>query len=810
MFRNYFKIAWRNLKGQAFYTFLNTFGLAIGMAGALLISLYLYDELSFDKMFSDSDRIHRINADVKFGGEEFVLSEASAPMAEALQKDYPQVELTTRFRIQGSMLIRKTGSIENVKESNSAFVDSTFFEMFGIELISGDAMTSLRKPNTLIMTKTAAEKHFNIEDAIGQTVLLNNNDVYELTGIIDDLPKNSFLRNHDAFMAISGYDDAQQDLWGNHNYATFFKLAPDASVENFQASLQSMVGRYVIPFIQRFFPGITEEEFIASGNYLNFTSIPLTDIHLHSNRAPEMSPNGNIQNIYIFSFIALFLIILASVNFMNLSTARSLKRAKEVGIRKTLGSSKADLVRQFLTESGLISFLSLLVAIAIAYFAMPFFNELADKEISIPFTNPLFIIGLLFCAIILGLLSGIYPAFFMSRFNPVKVLKGSKISDKNGGNIRNGLVILQFGISVFLIVSTLVVYQQLQFIQNKELGYQKDHIVIIEDVYAAGDQLETFKQEVQSLAQVENSSISSFLPTNKNRSSSSFFREGSREQENALNMQNWVVDYDYISTLDIELLAGRNFEREYGTDSSAMILNESALATLGVSAEEALGLRLSSSLGEENPEYSTVIGVIKNYHFETLREDISALSLSLGSSNGSMAVKIQSDNISSTISSIKDKWNGVALGQPFNYYFLEESFNEIYQTELRLGKIFIIFTMLSILIACLGLFGLAALNTERRTKEIGIRKVLGASVSQISIKLTMNFLKLVGISILIALPLAYLVMNKWLEDFSYRMEMGWGIFIITIVLVLGISILTVSYQSISAALTNPLKNLRTE
>jgi len=810
MFKNYLKIAYRSLKKQPFFTFLNTFGLAIGMAGGLLIALYIHDELNYDRMFADADRIYRINADVKFGGLAENLGEISEPMGAALQRDYPQVELSTRFRNVGSMLVRESGATMNVKELQTTYADSTFFEMFGLDLLAGDTQTALTRPNTLVLTQTAAEKHFGVADAVGRRLLLNDSDTYTVTGVIEDFPKNSFLRDHSIFMAMAGFDDGQIGHWGSHNYYTFLKMIPSADMAEFQVQLQSVMGRYLIPWVQDYYPGMTEESFLASGNYLNYSTMPLTDIHLHSNMKSELSPNGSIQDVYILSFIGLFLLVLASVNFMNLSTAYSLKRAKEVGVRKTLGSKKKDLIGQFLTESALITFVSLVLAIGIAILVLPYFNVLAGKAISIPFHNPLFWVALLICTIVLGLFSGVYPAFFMSRFIPIKVLKGDSIGNVKGGSIRNSLVVFQFSISIFLIVGTLIVFQQLQYIQNKELGFAKDQVLVVEDVYGAGNQLQSFKANVKQLGQVKNATLSSFLPTPSARSSSTFFREGAREQENAINMENWRVDHDYVATLDLEIIAGRDFDREISADSSATLLNESALTVLGVDPQEAIGLRVSQDLGAENVTYSTVIGVIKDFHFESLRNDISALSLSIGNFAGTLAVKLGGANISESVAQIEGIWRDIAPGQPFSYYFMDESFNNTYQAEKRLGHIFMVFTGLSILIACLGLFGLATFNAEKRTKEIGIRKVLGASVGQITYRLTTDFLKMVGLAILISLPIGWYAMNKWLEDFSYRIEISGWVFVLASLLAAGIAVLTVGYQSIKAAIVNPVKSLRAE
>ena len=810
MFKNHLKIAWRSLKKRPFFTFLNTFGLAVGMAGGILISLYIYNELSYDQMFLDANRIYRINVDVKFGGAEHEFAEVSSPMAGAVQRDYPYIESITRFRNMGSMHIRKENTNLNVKESGAIYADSTFLDMFGIHVLYGDSKTALTKPNTLVLTKSAAEKHFELNNAIGQTMLLDNDQTYTVSGVIEDMPENSFLRNHNIFMAMAGYQDSRDGQWGNHNYPTFVKLRPNAKVADFQEYLNTVLGAYVIPWAQDFFPGITEEQFIKAGNHLRFNTIALTDIHLYSDRSSELSTNGSIQNIYILAVIALFLIVLACVNFMNLSTAISLKRAKEIGIRKTLGSNKAGLIRQFLIESGLISFISLLFSVVIATLVLPLFNQLADASITIPFTNPYFWILLLFSALSLGLLSGSYPAFFMSKFVPAKVLKGSGKSNIGGSRIRNSLVVVQFTISIFLIVSTLIVFQQLKFIQNKDLGFSRDQVLVIEDVYNAGDQSLSFKEEVQKLGSVKSASMSSYLPTPSSRTDASFFKEGLKDQEHTVNMQNWQVDHEYINTLGLEIIAGRDFNSEFVADSTALILNESAIKILGVTAEEALGMRLSSDLELENPTFSTVIGVVKNFHFTSLKDNIRALSLSLGRNSDVMVAKLQPGNFSESIAQIESIWNDIAPEAPFTYYFMDESFNNTYQAEQRLGRIFMTFTILSIIIACLGLFGLATFNAERRIKEIGIRKVLGASVGQITYKLSIDFLRLVGIAILVSLPLGWYAMARWLESFSYRIEINIWVFVLATLLAVIISILTVSFQSIKAAMVNPVKSLRTE
>ncbi len=810
MYKNYIKIAFRSLKKQPFFTFLNTFGLAIGMAGGLLVALYIYDELSFDTMFKDADRIYRIDTDIKFGGAAMRAAESAPPMAAAMQNDFSEVESTLRLRDVGGMLIKKSGTDTNLKALKVAYADSTFFDMFGLDLLVGDINTALVEPNTLVMTKTEATKHFGTANALGQSVVLNNDEVYTVTGVMNDLPKNSMLRDHTVFLAMAGNEASREYLWGSLNYFTFIKLIPAANVQTLKEPLLGMVDKYMLPWAQKYFPGMDKAAFAASGNYVRYYTMPLTDIHLYSDRDNELSSNSSVQNIYILLFVGLFLIILASVNFMNLSTAHSLKRAKEVGVRKTLGSNRGDLVRQFLIESGIITLFSMVVAIGIAVIALPFFNDLAGREIVFPFAQLPFWGILLAVTVLLGLLTGSYPAFFMSRFKPVKTLKGGGQSSVGGGGIRNTLVIAQFAIAVFLVISTLVVFQQLKFIQGKDVGFSKDQILVINDAFAMGSQIAPFKEEVLKLSQVESATVSSFLPTPSSRSNSSFFKEGALSQENAIQMQTWDVDEDYMSTLNIQLIAGRNFSPQIVTDSTAVVINEATLGILGVTPEEALGMRITEDVDLEKPVFYEVIGVVKNFHYESLRKHIGPLGFFLRSSPGMIAVKLKAGDFAEAIATIERIWNKMGPGQPFDYAFMDDSFNVTYEAEQRLGKIFITFTILSILIACLGLFGLAAFNAEKRTKEIGVRKVLGATVSQISYRLTVDFLKLVAVGILISIPLGWYAMNSWLADFSYRIELGWGVFVFAALLAIAIAIITVSFQSIKAALANPVKSLRTE
>ncbi|MFY0689291.1 MAG: ABC transporter permease [Cyclobacteriaceae bacterium] len=816
MFKSNLKIASRNLKRQPFFTLLNTFGLAIGMAGALLISLFVYDELSFNQQFADADRIYRININSKTAGEENNTAAVSGPLAAVMVEDCPQVELVTRFRRTQAKLMRKPADKLNTKEEFAVGVDGSFFDMFGLELLEGDSKTALQAPMSVVLTESAAEKHFGEHEALGQSLLIDNGDLYVVTGIMADMPRNSLLRDYSVFLSIDSFEDASSPAWNNWNFPTFVKLIPAADHQDFNRYLSNVTERYLIPWAMTFVPGLTVESSRESnaktGNYMIFNSTALTDIHLYShNRSGEFNANGDIQNVYILAIIGIFLVLLASVNFMNLSTARSLRRAKEVGIRKALGSSRLALIRQFLTEAGLVAFLSLIMAIILASVVVPFFNQLSGKAISIPFEEPLFWLLIVVSTVLLGVISGSYPAFVLSKFAAVKVLKGN--AGVAGSRIRNFLVVSQFTISVFLIASTLIIFQQLSYIQNKDIGFQKDQILVVEDTQVLGQQATTLKEQISQLSQVERVSLSSYLPTPSDRGGTTFFTEGAFESKNAVIIENWGVDANYVSTLGLEIIAGRDFDHHLASDSGSVILNESAVRLFGIRPEEALGLRITEDFhrhDKENMEYLTIIGITKDFHFESMRSGIDGLSLTLDGNAKKMMVKLHPGDLQGSISQIKKMWEEMTQNQPFSYYFMDDSFNQTYKAEMRLGNIFVTFTTLSILIACLGLFGLAAFNAEKRIKEIGIRKVLGATVNQVTYQLSIDFLKLVIIAIVIALPVSWYVMNGWLEEFSYRINIPVWTFVLTALIAIGISILTVSYQSIKAAISSPAESLRSE
>ena len=811
MFKNYFKTAWRNLAKNKTFSIINIAGLAIGLACFLFITAYVLNELGYDRYNDNADRIYRINSDIRIGGVDLHMPTSSDMMGQLLKKDYPQVEQYTRiYTFNGDKFVKKGNSF--IDEKNVAHVDSTFFDVFTLPAIEGNTHTALDKPNSVVLSATAATKYFGTTDAVGKTLVTKTDDstvLYDVTAVIKDMPTESHFHFDFLFsMQNSGY------TWGqltSHNFYTYLLLKEGTDYKAFEKNFETYIEKYAFPYAQRFMNINSMADFRRAGNRLEYSLIPLTKIHLYSNRSFELTPGGNIQYVYIFSAVALFILLIACINFMNLTTARSAKRAKEVGIRKVLGTKKKNLVFQFLSESTMMAFLSLIIALIIYYLALPVFNDIAGKQITFShlFSSYL-IIFLILLPFLVGILAGIYPAFFLSSFRPVEVLKGKiKMGGKNG-NLRNVLVVVQFATSILLIIGTMVVYSQLNYIQNRDLGYNKNQVLVIDNNGALGDNAETFKNEVMKKSGVADGSLSAFLPvSNSSRNDNTWSKDAVMNEQNGFDMQNWRVDYDYISTMGMHIIKGRNFSRDFATDSTGIIINETTEKILGY--KDPIGEKIFTTTNDNGGMMAyTIIGVVKNFNFETLHKSIGPLALKLGKSTNLISFKINTSNINGLLSQVKNVWSSFAHGMPFNYRFLDESFNEMYRAEQRVGKIAVIFSALAIFIACLGLFGLATFIAEQRTKEIGVRKVLGASVSGIVQMLSRDFIKLVGIAFVIGAPLAWYLMNHWLQNFAYRINVSWWIFFSAGMGALLIALITVSFQAIKAGMANPVKSLRSE
>ncbi|ULQ57885.1 ABC transporter permease [Flavihumibacter rivuli] len=811
MIKNFLKIAWRNLKKNKVYSLINIVGLAIGLVCFLLIALYVVNELSYDRYNEKADRIYRIHSDIRFGGSDMRLAVTADPMGESLKKDYPQVEEYVRFyNSNGSKHLKKGTTYIN--ETSVVHADSTLFNVFSLPSIAGDTKTALNEPNTVVITRTAAEKYFGSTDVIGKTIESDENGstLYKVTAVIEDLPNTSHFQ-FDFFFSMDNVDYT----FGNflsHNFHTYLLLKPGVDPSTIEKKFPQYLEKYVLPQASAFMNLKSMKEFEQSGNKLNYSLMPLTRIHLYSDRHPELGINGNIQYVYIFGAVALFILIIACINFMNLTTARSANRAKEVGIRKVMGSEKKALIGQFLAESILTALLAFLLAILLTTLLLPAFNNLASKDIQInELLNWKWMAFLFSLPILVGIMAGSYPAFFLSSFKPIAVLKGRWSNSGSKSYLRSTLVVIQFATSIILMIGTVVVFQQLHYIRNKKLGFNKEQLLVINGTYALGEGLKGFKDELQAIPGVHKATISNYLPVGSTaRNSNAFSTEAVMKQDNAFNMQSWLVDEDYIETMGMSMARGRNFSKQFGNDSLSIIINESTAKMLGY--EDPIGKKIYASISNRDASVQgyTIIGIVKNFHFESLHQEIGPLALVIGKSDYSIVVRTDSKNIPQLLSTIESKWKTRVPSMPFEYQFMDESFDNMYRAEARVSKIALVFASLAIFIACMGLFGLATYMAEQRTKEIGVRKVLGASVQNIVGLLSRDFLKLVLVATVIAFPVGYLLMHRWLEDFAYRINIGWWIFLAVGILAVLIAIVTVSFQAIRAALLNPVKSLRTE
>ncbi|MGD8779728.1 MAG: ABC transporter permease [Ignavibacteria bacterium] len=806
MFKNYIIIAIRNLLKHKFYSILNLTGLAVGIACCILIMLFVQDELSYDKFNKKADRIYRIHSDLKLGENEFRATYMGAPVAKTLVADYPEVEDAFRFRQAGTWFIKYGDKV--VKETGMIFADSNMFNFFDIPLLKGNPETALAKPNAVVISLKMAEKIFGNEDPLGKTVILDNKYDYEITGVFDKVPNNSHFK-YEGFASLTTLEQSRNNFWLNMNFQTYVLLKPGVDYKQLESKFPGMVEKYIGPEMEQLI-GKSLSQLEEEGNRAGFFLQPLLDIHLHSDLQGEIGVNGDIKYVYLFTSIAFFILLIACINFMNLSTARSANRAKEVGLRKVVGSQRGQLIWQFLTESMILSLIALAIAIGLIYLSLPLFNSLSGKEISLSFSGNMPLLLTMFGVIMfVGLLAGSYPALFISAFKPVEVLKGKLKMGAKSGFLRSSLVVFQFAASIIMIIGTTVVYNQLQYVQNKKLGYNKEQALIVRDAFILGDKVQTFKDELVKNDEIITGSVSDFLPTPSNRSKSMVFPEGQPSDDNSTPVSTWGVDMDYIKTMGMEIVKGRDFNKEFIADSKTAIINETLAKQFGWT--DPIGKKISKYEGSK-PVMGTyrIIGVVKDFHFESLKNEIGPLVFFIENRTGAVSFRFKGNNVASVLDLVRNKWDEFASGQPFEYTFLDDEFAGMYKEEQKLGKIFRLFAVLAIFVGSLGLFGLSAFTAEQRTKEIGVRKVLGASVGGIVILLSKEFIKLIFISFIIAVPIAYYYMNGWLQDFAYRTEIG----IITLAFAglsaLLIALMTVSYHAVKIAVTNPTKSLRYE
>lgn len=811
MLRNYLLVAVRNLRKHSFYSLINVAGLSVGLAICFIIVLFVRNELSYDKHFDHADRIYRINSEIKFGGNHYNMVYAPPVMAGTVAEEFPEVEAAIRFRERGSYLVKR--DVDNIKEDRVIWTDKDFFKVFSIPVIAGNSTTALAEPNTIAISKKIADKYFPNEEALGKTLILDNQINAKVTAVYEDLPANTHF-HFDILISLEGLDEAKRTVWYSNNFQTYMLLREGTDIAQLETKLAKLVTDRAMPQLKEVLGGdFSMEKFV-------FSVQSVLDVHTKSSLQGEFEPNFDIAYVYLFSAIALFILIIACINFMNLSTARSANRAKEVGIRKVMGSFRSHLVRQFLAESVLLSAVSMALAIGIAYMMLPLFNNLSSRQLVIPFGEPIFYLIVLGTLLLVGILAGLYPSFFLSAFKPASVLKGNVALGMKSGFIRSALVVFQFSVSILLVIGTLAVYRQLSYIQNKKLGFNKDQVIVLEDAYALGNNRIAFRDAVMRHGKMESSTMTGYLPVSGSwRSDNPWWVEGRdpSAQENLVSVQCWRVDHDYIKTMGMNVITGRDFSLDFPSDSSAVIMNEAALKAFGFQGD-VIGSRIATfgdGLGGEpdrnNLETLNLIGVVENFHFESLKQNVTPVILYLSDGpNGSISFRFQSKDTKEVIEAVETEWKKLAPGQPFSYFFLDERFSSMYASETRLGKIIGIFSGLAIVIACLGLFALTAFTAEQRTKEIGIRKVLGASVSSIVLLLGKEFGKLIAIAFVLASPLAWYGINWWLKDYSYKTEIGVGLFLFAGLGAFVVAWVTMSFQSFRAATNDPVKSLRSE
>jgi putative ABC transport system permease protein len=808
MIKNYIKTAFRSLQKNKGFTTINVLGLALGLATCLLIVFYVVDELSYDKYNVNSSRIYRVNEDLKLGDNKVQYAVCMAPLAQTLKNDFPDVENAVRLKKIGDMHVTK--GTESILEDNALFADPSVFDVFTLPAIYGDEKTALAEPNTVVITEEMAKKYFGKLNVIGENLIIDGNlqKPIKVTAVIKNIPEQSHF-HADFLVSMASNPEGHSTEWLRSDYNTYVLMRKGADYKRLEAQFPQFLRKYSGGQMQQEL-NMSYDTFEKNGSFFRLNMMPLTDIHLHSNLTGELGTNGNVEYVYIFSAIAIFILLIACVNFMNLSTARSANRAREVGVRKVLGSARKHLMFQFLAESTMVTFIAVIIALVVAMLALPVFNHFAGKSIIVNSHTLIWLAPSALIAILLiGFLAGLYPAFFLSAFNPMQVLKGKISAGFKGGALRSFLVVLQFSISIFLIIGTLVIYNQLHYIQNRDLGYNRNQVLIIQHAFELGDHAKTFKQEIKQLPGVTNATLSGYLPVKSTRGTGIFYKEAVADPKKSLFPQIWSIDEDYISTLAMKIKSGRDFSAQMPSDSNAIVINETAAKFLGFT--DPVNKVVYRSSGGPNPTYKpyTIIGMVKDFNFSSLRDNISPVVMQLNTDNSSLSIKVNTANMPALLSQIENKWKGFTPAH-FQYSFMDQDFDAMYRSEQRIGTIFIAFTTLAIVIACLGLFGLAAYAAEQRTKEIGIRKVLGASIATIAGMLSLDFIKLVCISILIASPIAWYLMQKWLQDFAYRIGIAWWVFAIAGVAALFIAFITISFQSIKAAVANPVNSLRSE
>lgn len=808
MYGSYLKVGWRNLIRQRMYSAIKVGGFALGIAACILISLFIQDELNYDRHYPDADRIYRVVGVYNDNGEVMKGVHFQPPMASALVEDYIEIEKAGRYNNvelfgAANAQVRRSDQAENLYEEHIAYTDQDLLDIFKLPFVHGNPARALAEPNSIVITRTRAEKYFPGENPLGKSLIINDDtkNPYTIGGVIEDFPSTSHL-HFDLLLTLTGKEfwQGEQTSWCCSNYPTYVLVKPGTNIDHLERKMtKGVIEKYILPMMIE--QGRADAGEIVKRAHLELQ--PVREIHLYSEGIHDNLSHSDIRFVWLFVAVAAFILIIASINFINLSTAKSANRAREVGLRKVVGSVRGSLIRQFLMESLLYSLLSFVLALALAALLLPYFNVLASKSLQLPLGQWWFVPTIVFAAAIIGLLAGVYPSFYLSSFKPIQVLKGNLSRGSKSSSLRSALVVFQFTLSIVLIVGTFIIYRQMEFILNTKLGFDKEQVIYLEGTHMLGEQVKTFKEELLKLPSVKYASVSDYLPVRgTKRNGNPFFLEGRKNIDKSVQGQFWVVDHDYIRTMGMKIVEGRNFDINAASDSAAVIINQAMARELG----------LTTSLGARITNYSVwnVIGVVEDFHFESLKQNIEPLAMVLGNSPTIIAARLQPVNPQEAIQAITTLWKQFAPNQPVRFSFLDQSYARMYDDVKRMGMIFTTFAAFAIIVACLGLFALSAFMVEQRSKEISIRLVLGASIRNIIQLLTHNFVKLVAISFVLAAPIAWYVMQKWLEDYAYKTEISWDIFLLAGLLSILIALITTSYQAVRAALTKPVNALRSE
>jgi len=804
MIKNYLKVGFRNFRRQKLFSLINVFGLALGMACTILIYSFIESEVSYDKFFNNSDRIYRARLHAKMGESEFNMANSPAVLAGTLLEEFPQIDNVTRLVKIDPIYFKNNDDV--IKEEHLIYADSSFFSIFSVEMIQGDPVTALNSPNSIVLTEESSIKYFGNLNSIGKVLITDTGESYHVTGVVKKLPQNTHF-NFDFLASMLTIEDGLEQYWLGNQVYTYFLLKKEQNIKSIEQKLPDVIKKYVEPQISAFM-GISFDEFISSGNYFKIEIQPLLDIHLTTGIDSDFEPGGSRNNIYIFSSITILILLLGCINFINLSTAKISTRAKEIGVRKVLGSHRKQIIKQFLSESVLLSIIAFSISLILVTLLAPVVTEIATKQFGITiWKNPLTLLVMLICAIIVGIISGFFPAMIFSGIKVINIFRGKTTSRSNIGRLRTSLVVFQFTVTTFLITSTIIIYNQLLYMRYKDIGYDQDQIFVISNLAQLGKNIDVFKEQLINSDLVQDATVTRSLPQ-RNQAATVYHVEGQNNKNYA--GQYYLTDYDFAKTFGIKIIEGRYFSKEFSTDSNAVVLNQAAVKEFGIT--NPIGKRIFSFDDNNNPLALNIIGVIKDFHTADLHNKISPVVFALNdpSDRQFLSLKMKVNKAKECIELVETLWNNFNPGKPVEYFFMDQDYELFYKDDIRIGKLFTSFSVLAIFIACLGLFGLISFSAERRTKEVGVRKVLGASVHRITILLSKEFIIWVLLANIIAWPVAYYFMNKWLQDFAFRIDITLWPFLFSGLIALLIAVATVSYQSIKAAIANPVDSLKYE